>query len=86
MRKDEFAVVLGNLVRNISYPNFKDKVTEVQGYQRSRLYENVWSELYNAEKKIGIQSSKLATAAAALNVCDTCGHEVDYRADDARRR
>lgn len=40
---------LSDLVMSINYDNFKDEVTEVQGYKRARTYEDVWASLYRLQ-------------------------------------
>lgn len=40
-----FESVILELFRSISYPNFKDEVARVQGYERAGIYSRVWADL-----------------------------------------
>lgn len=48
--REELAVVMAELVRNIDYPNFKSEVAKRQGSQRAHVYANVWNELRAIDK------------------------------------
>src|SRR4051812_10585895 len=41
----DWAAAVGRLAQEIDYPNFKNRVAEVQGYERASLYGKVWSIL-----------------------------------------
>lgn len=51
--------VLGLLVANITYDNFKSEVSRVQGPDRARIYGNVWSELLALQAYDGFLFRKL---------------------------
>lgn len=40
-----FESVALELIRSITYPNFKDEVARVQGYDRAHVYTRVWTDL-----------------------------------------
>lgn len=49
---DAWARVMEKMSKDIDYANFKSMVAKEQGYERSHLYEDVWSVMYGAEKKL----------------------------------
>lgn len=48
--RDELALVVAQLVREIDYVNFKDAVRERQGAKRAKAYGRVWGELRALEQ------------------------------------
>jgi len=46
----EWAQALTKIANDIDFPNFKRKVKSQQGPIRSKIYGNVWHELYKLEK------------------------------------
>lgn len=45
----QVAAAMASLVDEIDYPNFKDRVSKVQGKARAHLYHDVWSVLYRLQ-------------------------------------
>ena len=45
VRRGVVANLLHEAVEGISYPNFKDRIKAVQGAERARFYERVWTVL-----------------------------------------
>lgn len=52
MRKDLMSLLAAEIVNSITYSNFKDEVTELQGPDRHNIYLDVWSLLFNLEGKL----------------------------------
>ncbi|MEJ7784664.1 MAG: hypothetical protein WKF96_07660 [Solirubrobacteraceae bacterium] len=48
--RETWAAVAGELASEIDYPNFKDRVAEVQGNERARLYGEVWATLREMQR------------------------------------
>lgn len=44
--RHQFADAMIKLVYDIDYDNFKDAVTQAQGYRRAHVYGDVWAALY----------------------------------------
>ena len=44
------------MVEDITYSNFKDVVAKEQGYDRARLYGEVWGVMFNAEGRLQKQT------------------------------
>lgn len=40
-----FESVMLELIRSVDYPNFKNEVARVQGYDRAHVYTQVWTDL-----------------------------------------
>lgn len=40
-----FEAVVLELLRSVTYPNFKNEVARVQGYERAAIYSKVWTDL-----------------------------------------
>lgn len=51
--RQKWAVYLQNMVENIDYTNFKDKVHEVQGDKRADVYLDVWSTMWGLQHSGG---------------------------------
>ena len=49
--KEAVARALSQLALNLDYSNFKDEVYRVQGYERARVYGEVWSSLYELQDR-----------------------------------
>lgn len=49
---DAWARVMEKMSKDIDYANFKSMVAKEQGYSRANLYEDVWSVMHGAEKKL----------------------------------
>ena len=52
---------VGQLVRQIDYPNFKSRVAEVDGAARVQIYHRVWADLLalqNGERPYGRESER----------------------------
>jgi hypothetical protein len=43
------ARALSQLTLDLDYSNFKDEVSRVQGYERARVYGEVWNRLYRLQ-------------------------------------
>jgi hypothetical protein len=41
--RESIATAVAGMVRTLSYPNFKDRIAEVQGDERAAIYHGVWS-------------------------------------------
>ena len=48
--REEFSAGVVKMVEEIDYPNFKNKVAEVQGRERAEVYGRVWSVLYELQE------------------------------------
>ena len=46
---DDFAVGIGQMVRDIQYANFKSEVEKTQGHARESIYTQVWGVLRKLE-------------------------------------
>ncbi len=49
--REEVARALSQLTLDLDYSNFKDEVYRVQGYERARVYGEVWSSLYRLQNQ-----------------------------------
>jgi len=49
--RESMAAAMGNIVRDLDYSNFKNAVSDRQGYERSRAYGNVWGDLYKLQRE-----------------------------------
>ena len=47
----DWSKALASITRDIDYPNFKRKVKANQGVIRSKIYGNVWRELYTLQEQ-----------------------------------
>ncbi len=47
--KEAVARALSQLTLGLDYSNFKDEVYRVQGYERARVYGEVWNSLYRLQ-------------------------------------
>ena len=47
--KEAIARALSQLALNLDYSNFKGEVYRVQGYERARVYGEVWNSLYRLQ-------------------------------------
>ncbi len=51
--REEFALALAQIARDITYANFKGEVARRQGHARERTYSKVWGVLQELESAIG---------------------------------
>ncbi|MEC7986323.1 MAG: hypothetical protein VX278_14250 [Myxococcota bacterium] len=49
---------LGQIARDIDYPNFKRTVKQRQGSDRSAVYRRVWQELYTLQEECDDRKSR----------------------------
>ena len=49
--REAVARALSQLALDLDYSNFKDEVYRVQGYERARVYGEVWSSLYELQDR-----------------------------------
>jgi hypothetical protein len=49
--RESVATAMAAMVRALTYPNFKDRVAEVQGDQRAMLYYSVWAALARLQQR-----------------------------------
>ena len=49
--REAVAQALSQLTQDLDYSNFKDEVSRMQGYERARVYGEVWSCLYDMQPK-----------------------------------
>ena len=49
--QNEFARVAAQLVQDIDYPNFKNRVHTAQGPNRAHCYADVWSAVYRLQQQ-----------------------------------
>lgn len=47
--REAVAQALSQLTLDLDYSNFKDEVSRVQGYERARVYGEVWNRLYRLQ-------------------------------------
>ncbi len=47
--REAVARALSQLTLELDYSNFKDEVERVQGYERARVYGEVWNRLYQLQ-------------------------------------
>lgn len=52
MSHGDWAGFCAGMAESIDYPNFKDAVKKVNGYERGSLYMGVWSVMHRAEAKL----------------------------------
>lgn len=57
LMKSEWADVLALLANRIDYPNFKNRVKEVDGVARAGLYSSIWATMLNVARSIGEQGT-----------------------------
>lgn len=50
--REALAPVMARMIEDIDYSNFKDQVKANQGKERASLYMDVWSTMYQAERKL----------------------------------
>lgn len=50
VKKQEFSQALQKIIDDINYSNFKEAVTDSQGYSRAEIYAGVWMELYRLQR------------------------------------
>ena len=48
--REAVARALSQLTLDLDYSNFKDEVYRVQGYERARVYGEVWNSLYRLQR------------------------------------
>ncbi len=51
--KEHWAEALARAALDLDYGNFKSKVAQAQGYDRSHLYGEVWGVMNDSERKLG---------------------------------
>ena len=48
--REAVARALSQLTLDLDYANFKDEVSRVQGYERARVYGEVWGRLHQLQR------------------------------------
>ena len=49
-RREEVALALASIVRDLDYENFKNAVAKKQGKARANVYSKVWGALYELQE------------------------------------
>jgi 8-oxo-dGTP pyrophosphatase MutT (NUDIX family) len=72
---DKFAVALGEIAKDIDYPNFKNEIAAKQGKARASKYGKVWSVLYELPEQ---EASASVTPKPAWTETVPAGKKVAY--------
>jgi len=62
MSHGDWAGFCAGMAESIDYPNFKDAVKKISGYERGSLYMGVWSVMHRAEDKLKNKIQKWANS------------------------
>jgi hypothetical protein len=63
----DWAGFCAGMAEAIDYPNFKDEVKKVCGYERGSLYMGVWTVMHRAEDKLKTKKQRLTAASQQSN-------------------
>lgn len=65
--KKAWAKVAALMSEDITYENFKGMVAREQGYDRSHLYGEIWSVMFNSEQRLRKPHFKRASTAPRID-------------------